>query len=477
MPSLKKLLFFVSASVFFLLLVFAVRSYALDHIDNVTVTLDVPDTVLRITGDTFPNAFITVLVDGAVAGTMSANGAGAFDKSFTSQTPGVHSIKVYAKHLPSNTTTDTVSQNVSLQAQAETAVDFFLPSIIELNTTKVSLGETVIFSGLTIPNGNITLVVDNNLNFNSAANSSGKWNIEVGTKGFYIGTHSAFVVVHNGLGEQSKPSQKRLFSVTEPAPAVGPGEPSPPTSQPSPEEGEISVPIIDFPRNNQRFDESPITISGTGDPNTQVELYDGDRLIGSAFVNPRGEWRIILDLNKDRYDLKIRSCVEELCSDFSGTITIFYDGPLDKLRLELGQYRYYGIWPEEVIELDIDVAGGEAPYEVVVDWGDDEVERITYLGDDNGLVLSKSYKDTGHYGGIVTVRDQKGSTRTVNFSVDVRERGSLTWAIPLAIGIVGGAIISTAAFIIHNKSARSALLAIFFARRRKNPQDENQDPQ
>ena len=229
---MKRFIFYISTLAFAL-----VPATARANPINVTVSLNVGDTILRVNGKTSPGAFVTIQDGGSVIGTTTANGSGNFDKSFPAQNPGLHTLKIHAEDPASNVTTDTVTQSVSLQPQAKTTVTFFLPTTLVIANDQVPRGGDLTVSGRTIPNGNVTVRLDDNQNFTSAADSSGNWSLNINTTDFVIGIHRVFAVANDSLGAHSSPTTERQFTVL-PEGAQAPNVPKQKTSDGTPGEGD-----------------------------------------------------------------------------------------------------------------------------------------------------------------------------------------------------------------------------------------------
>jgi hypothetical protein len=405
----------------------------------VQVTLNVGDTILTVEGRTAPGAFVTIMENSNPIGTTTANSSGNFSRSFTAQTPGLHNISVFASK--DGQTTDTVTQNVNLVAQAETTMTFFLPSTLVLSSNSVTQGDDIKFSGATIPGGTVTINIDNNLIRTVTANSSGNWSYTLSTDGISPGTHHVFVVVNDGSGNYSAPTTKRAFQV------VAPEQEEPPEAVPPP--SFIQPPTITKPRNNQRFTTSPIEVSGIALGNSQIEIWEGDNIIGSVFANHLGEWLFMMDLTNPQHEIRARACILDVCSDFSDTVRIYFDGEdgrggegISPFYLRLEKYRYPNEFIGQPIVLGLIYGGGEIPYELVVDWGDDTVEQLTVDGGGT-MDMKHAYDSAGQFTGVVTMRDSANAVKTAYFSVLVTEAPRSIATVVLIIAVVVSGTIVT----------------------------------
>lgn len=396
---------------------------------EVEVTLDVGDTVLRVEGQTAPGAFVTIKENGATTGTVTASSNGRFAKSFSSRQPGLRNIKVFAR-TSNGELTDTVTKNVNLAPQSETIVKLFLPTTFSVSSDRVVRGDTVTFRGFTIPEGQAAIIVDNNLTYTATANLDGHWTRTISTNGFYVGTHFVHSIVSDQHGNQSASTAKQAFQVAreDRDEAVDEREDTPRYIQP---------PAISSSRNNQRFSTSPIEIRGVALANAQVEIWEDGSIIGSVFANHLGRWSFNMRLTEPRHNIRIRACVEEVCSEFSDIITIYFDdNTLDssELLFFLSKYRYFNVMVDEPIDLELLSSGGETPYEAVLDWGDNTVETVT-IQKQGDIKFGHAYTEPGNYTGIVTLKDDSEETLTRYFSVQVSEEdtGGTNLFVPFSI--------------------------------------------
>lgn len=227
MPRFLKILTVIVTS--FLLISLAKKTTGQSQI---TVTINVIDTTLTVTGKTSPLAFVTILDSTTVIGTETADSSGNFEKSFTAQTGGIHSIGVYGRDTDGRLT-DTVTTNVSLYEKAETVLSVFLPPVIALAVDEANQGDALNLSGQTHPSSTVTLVLDDTNNLTTLSDTLGRWSYSLSTTSLSLGTHNIYAKTTDGLGNISSSTTKRTFTVTQaptatPTPGVGP------TSTPAP---------------------------------------------------------------------------------------------------------------------------------------------------------------------------------------------------------------------------------------------------
>lgn len=178
---------------------------------QITVTINVVDTTLTVTGKTSPLAFVTILDSLTVVGTQAADSSGNFEKNFTAQTPAIHTIGVYAKDTW-GILTDTTTTNINIASNTETRLSVFLPPTITL-VDEVAQGESLVISGQTYPLSNVTLVVNDIDSFTTPSDISGRWSYSLSTSGLSLGTHNVYARATDTFGNQSTSTTKRTFTV------------------------------------------------------------------------------------------------------------------------------------------------------------------------------------------------------------------------------------------------------------------------
>lgn len=191
------------------------------------VTIGVGDTVMIINGQTSPNAFVTIMDGNAVIGSLSADNDGLFTQTFPAQTPGLHTLKLYAQNAIDSEYTDTILLTVNLAEHFPTTVEVFLPPSIIMNTSESSV---IQLSGYTAPGVTVAIVIDDSEYLTIAADANGFWQASVNTGTFGGGDHSLFVKAYAGGGEQSFATTKRTFSI--PFPPGSPATPAPSKKRP-----------------------------------------------------------------------------------------------------------------------------------------------------------------------------------------------------------------------------------------------------
>jgi len=144
-----------------------------------------------------------------------------------------------------------------------------------------------------------------------------------------------------------------------------------------------SAAVITNPTNGQRFDQSPVTVSGTCPPNVLVEILKSNVFGGSTFCSAEGTFEISVDLLLERNDLIARVYNElNQPGPNSNTVTVFYDlVPPQSSSLQPFEFNsnrlilstdlvFRGVFANEKLSVPIEIIGGTPPYAVEIEWGD-----------------------------------------------------------------------------------------------------------
>src|SRR4030042_234106 len=181
---------------------------------ELTVSINVGDTILTLSGKTSPNASVTVIESGSVVGTTTADASGSFSKSLLAQTPGIHNISIYATDT-NGVTTSTVTYSVSLASLVETTLsNIVLPPTINLSDTGIAKGETVDIYGYGVVSSTISLSITGQTVVNTTSDSSGYWKYTFDTDNLTIdSTYSVYVKASTTTGYQSEVSKTLSFKI------------------------------------------------------------------------------------------------------------------------------------------------------------------------------------------------------------------------------------------------------------------------
>jgi|AntRauTorckE6833_2_1112554.scaffolds.fasta_scaffold00068_12 hypothetical protein len=141
--------------------------------------------------------------------------------------------------------------------------------------------------------------------------------------------------------------------------------------------------VITNPTNGQRFEQSPVPVSGTCPPNVLVEILKNNIFGGSTFCTAEGTFEVSVDLLLQGNDLIARVYNElNQPGPNSDTVTVFYDlVPPQSSSLQLFEFNsdrlilstdlvFRGTFANEQLSVPIEIIGGTPPYAVEIEWGD-----------------------------------------------------------------------------------------------------------
>lgn len=396
------------------LLVIALPAKAQDS----AVSLGVGDTILTVSGRTSPGAFVIILDGGTTIGTTIADSSGNFSQTFTAFAPGVHTLIVYARDT-SGRITSPVEKEVSVAEHFETIVNFFLPPTLAIDNATVPVNSPITMQGSTIPGGRVVILIDDVARSTVTADLNGQWNYVLDTTGMAAGNHTIYAIVSDPVtAEQSYPTSRVPITLVAPQDTTTPLLP-PPFVQPV----KPDVPVITHPTNGSTVEGPELSVRGTAQPGTRIELYNGSQLIGSTFANSSGEWEIIITLSEPSYSIRARACRLLICSDFSQSVNFFWQsfgGLGEGLSIRLEQY-WFLIAKGHSITHNLHISGGTPPYNIAIDWGDGST--YTLNGKDLLLTFSDTYTKAGKFVGTVIVTDKEGRQARQTFTVEAIDFG------------------------------------------------------
>jgi hypothetical protein len=135
-------------------------------------------TKVIIEGKAYPNSQVTILKDGKVAHTITADAYANFKKELASLTPGIYTFGVWGEDKSGRKSITFSFTTSVIRAVTTTISDIFLPPTIELEKTRVSKGEILNILGSTVPKSEVNLNIEseNKIIKKTAADDKGEWN-------------------------------------------------------------------------------------------------------------------------------------------------------------------------------------------------------------------------------------------------------------------------------------------------------------
>jgi MYXO-CTERM domain-containing protein len=222
------------------------------------------DTTPTYTGTAEPGSTVTVIVDGASVGTVTANAAGNW--TFTPTVPlanGPHSVKATASDAGGNTSPDSNINNFTVDTVAPAAPVVNTPA--DGSTINDS---TPAYSGTAEPGSTVNVIVDGTPVGTAVANAAGNWTFTP-TAPLADGPHTVRATATDAGGNTSPSSATNTFTLDTSAPAA---------------------PVVQSPANGSTTSDSTPAYSGTAEPGSTVTIIVDGTPVGTATANGAGAW-------------------------------------------------------------------------------------------------------------------------------------------------------------------------------------------
>ena len=177
-----------------------------------------PITAVQFTGFGYPNSELTLERNGTFLATISTDSNAFFDL-LIEMDPGTYTFSIYGEDADGRMG-PVFNISVTLTSGAtSTITGIFLGPTIEADKTSVQIGDTIIFSGITIPNSNLNLFITSEAVDSHAiiSDSNGFWSksLIAGEDLLTLGNHEARARTTSDGGDISEYSNSLIFIVTE----------------------------------------------------------------------------------------------------------------------------------------------------------------------------------------------------------------------------------------------------------------------
>ena len=169
-------------------------------------------------GKASPGAYVTILRDGRVAATLTADPLANFSATLTGIPAGIWTFGIWAEDKEGRKTL-TISFTVSLTARTTTTFSgIFLPPTIDLSVTKIARGEVLNIFGFTAPQAEVSVFIGSPevIVRKTKAKGDGGWIYPLDTSIIEEGSHTARSKSVSFEGEISPFSQTLGFWVGRP---------------------------------------------------------------------------------------------------------------------------------------------------------------------------------------------------------------------------------------------------------------------
>jgi hypothetical protein len=174
-----------------------------------------------INGYSFPSSDVVILVDGQRADQVRANNNGAFTSTLDNIASGVYTFGVYAldkNGVKSTTFTTTFTVTGS---RGSTLSNVNIMPTIKVAPDPVPLGNSVTFSGYSIPDATLTIENQNDKTsaslktYTTTSDNSGVWSITVDTTGLSAGTYKVRAKAKQDTGVSTNFSNYTYYGIGE----------------------------------------------------------------------------------------------------------------------------------------------------------------------------------------------------------------------------------------------------------------------
>jgi len=171
-------------------------------------------TKVIIQGKAYPNSSITILQDGKVVITTTADPLANFKVEITNITAGIWTFGIWAEDKEGRRSI-TFSFTTSVTAGMTTTVSgIFIPPTIDLNKVNVARGETLDIFGQTAPKSEITISVESpEITKTTTSTQEGDWKYSLDTNPLDEGSHTTRAKAETPEGLLSSYSKVLAFYV------------------------------------------------------------------------------------------------------------------------------------------------------------------------------------------------------------------------------------------------------------------------
>lgn len=185
-------------------------------------------------------------------------------------------------------------------------------------------------------------------------------------------------------------------------------------------EGKISAPppteaaTITTPNDGQSFDSSPITVAGLCKTDLLVKLFSNNVFVGSVLCEG-GSYSLQVGLFSGRNDLvaRVYDNLDQAGPDSNVVTVTFVDANFAEFGTSLtltSNFARRGANPGTELTWPIVLSGGNGPYALSVDWGDNSGTDLQSAEFAGNITLRHTYSQAGVYQVTIKATDENGST-------------------------------------------------------------------
>lgn len=223
----------------------------------------------HFTGSTEAHATVNIYNGGVWVATVTADNDGKWSYTFDDPlVDGDYTITTRSTDAAGNTSAASSGRLITIDSQAPAK-----PSKPQISGTTESIinSATPSYTGKAEPNSTVHIYVDGNEIGTTAADGSGNWSFPTAVA-LSDGQHTLTVKAADAAGNLSTASDGLDFTVDTQAPAT----PAAPTLNTTNNGGIVKI--------------SNPAISGSTEPNAEVQVYDGSNLVATLYADASGNW-------------------------------------------------------------------------------------------------------------------------------------------------------------------------------------------
>lgn len=168
-----------------------------------------------------------------------------------------------------------------------------------------------------------------------------------------------------------------------------------------------SAPVISMPKTDERFEESPITVSGTCESDLLIQIFVNEIFSGSVMcISDKYSIEVDILSGENKIIARAFDNLDQAGPD-SNTVVVFLDIISDDLKLT-SEFARKSANPNDELTWPIIISGGLKPYAIHIEWGDgrDSLKSVLVPGD---FSIEHTYRYSGIYKVVVRAVDAEAS--------------------------------------------------------------------
>lgn len=169
--------------------------------------------------------------------------------------------------------------------------------------------------------------------------------------------------------------------------------------------------VITSPTDRRVFEEGTVSVEGTCERGLFIELYRNSVLAGGGVCAPNDTFKVLITIVPGKNDIQARiyDALKQYGPD-SKLVTVWYNVPLPPVPsvLVYAQPIQKGHFLGDKLLLEYVVSGGDEPYALSIDWGDNTPATVLVHKKAAGYKTEHEYKKDGQYTITISVTDERG---------------------------------------------------------------------